>query len=74
LRIGGRAVFSVANNRMANVGKMNANLIFPAGKESDFEQAQIGGFFKNSVSSFCEFAFFGIGCGIDDKGPVLGQV
>ncbi len=68
------SIFSVANDWMAEVGKMDANLIFLSGKECEFEQAEIGGLFENSVSGFCEFAFFRIGCGINDEGFVLGEV
>ena len=46
------SIFSIAYDWMAEVVKMDANLIFPAGKESDFEQTQIGGLFENSVSGF----------------------
>ena len=68
------SIFSVAYDWMAGLGQVDANLIFPAGKERDFQQAQIGGLFYDFVSGFGEFTFFRIGCGIDDKGLVLSEV
>lgn len=68
------SVFSIACDWMANIGKVDANLIFPAGEERNFQKTKIGGFFEDFVSGFGEFSFFGIGCGIDDEGFVLGEV
>lgn len=70
----GGTVFFVADDGVSGFGEVNADLVFAAGNEIDFEQAEGGAFFDHTVGGVGEFSFFGVGGGIDDLGAVFGEV
>ena len=68
------AVFAVAGNGVAKVGKVDAYLVFSAGEEVYLKEAKGLGFFYYLVSGLSEFAFCGIGGRIDDVAGSLGKI
>jgi len=72
--VGGLSIFSVADDGVTLVGKMNTDLVFPAGQKGNFQKTESGGFFQHFVSGLRKFSFLGVVGGIDDEGLVLGEV
>ncbi len=71
--VAGLSIFSVADNGMSLIGQMDADLVFPAGQKGNFQQTESGGFFQHFISGSREFAFCGVGGGINDEGLVLSE-
>lgn len=68
------AVFAVADDGPAFVGEVDADLVFAAGEEFDFEKGAFVDFFERFVVSDGEFAFFGVFGGVDAAGFVFGEM
>lgn len=59
---------------MSLVGQVDANLIFPAGQQGDFEQAESRRLFERLIGGVRQFSFCAVGGRIDDIRLVLGKV
>jgi len=68
------AIFVIADNRMANAGKMDANLVLAARQQIEFQQCEVFSLFQYRVGRTRQFSFCLIGGRVYDVCLVFRQV
>lgn len=64
----------VADHRVADAGEVDADLVFPAGQQLDFQQRKVFGLFQYFVGGVRQFSLARIGGVVDGVRLVFRQV